>query len=189
MPHDTPPALYLTFDDGPIPELTPWVLDILEKYQIKATFFCVGHNVQKHPAIFHEVINRGHRIGNHTHHHLKGFITSKNTYIDDINMCQQTIENEVYMNTYLFRPPYGQLPPWWVNEISAQYQIILWDVVSFDFMQTWSPQKCLSHSIKSTKPGSIIVFHDNIKAKKNITFALPAYIEHFCNMGYAFGKL
>lgn len=176
-------TLYLTFDDGPIPEVTYTVLDILEQYGIKATFFCVGHNIEKHPEVFLEIIKRGHSIGNHTYNHLKGWKTTLGKYLENVDQFDR------HTKTELFRPPYGKITPLQLYKLKNKYKIILWSVLSFDFDQSTSPEKCLQNVIKYTEDGSIIVFHDSLKASKNMLFALPQFIEHFQNLGYKFDTI
>lgn len=177
------PVIYLTFDDGPIPELTPWVLDILKKYEVKATFFCVGENIVKNPHIFKRILEEGHQVGNHTFNHLKGWEVPASVYEENIEKCQK------FTKTDLFRPPYGRIKKIQFNAVKKNYRIVFWDVLSFDYDKFTSPKKCLDNSIKYTRNGSIIVFHDNIKAQKNLKFALPHYIEHFLKLNYKFAKL
>jgi peptidoglycan-N-acetylglucosamine deacetylase len=182
------PTIYLTFDDGPIPELTPFILKLLAQYDAKATFFCVGDNIRKHSEIFKNVIEQGHQVGNHTYNHLNAWKTDKHTYLENIELCKQEFDkNGVSCN--LFRPPYGKLSFNLRKDIIKDYQIVMWDVLSYDFDQTISPENCLKSSIKYTQNGSLIVFHDNIKATKNIEYALPRYLEYFSEKGFVFDKL
>lgn len=174
------PTIYLTFDDGPIPELTPWVLDILKKYHVKATFFCVGENVKKFPDIYKRIIDEGHQTGNHTQNHLKGWKTKTQLYLNNVEECHSLV------NSKLFRPPYGRLKLSQFKLISKSYQVIFWDVLSHDYSSKITPEKCLQNSIKYTRNGSIIVFHDNIKAEKNLKHTLPIYINHFLNLNFSF---
>jgi peptidoglycan/xylan/chitin deacetylase (PgdA/CDA1 family) len=174
------PTIYLTFDDGPIPELTPWVLDILQKYHVKATFFCVGENVKKFPDIYKRIIDEGHQTGNHTQNHLKGWKTKTQLYLSNVEECQTQVKSK------LFRPPYGRLKLSQFKLISKAYQVIFWDVLSHDYSSKITPEKCLQNSIKYTRNGSIIVFHDNIKAEKNLKHTLPIYINHFLNLNFSF---
>lgn len=177
------PTIYLTFDDGPIPELTPWVLDILWKYQVKATFFCVGENITKNPEIFERIINEGHQVGNHTFNHMKGWQVNQSVYLDNVEKCQQVTK------TNLFRPPYGRIKKSQFKTLSQQYKVFFWDVLTYDYDKMITPKKCLDNSIKYTRNGSIIVFHDNIKAESNLKFTLPQYIEHFLKLNYKFAIL
>lgn len=175
--------VYLTFDDGPIPELTPYVLEVLRKYNIKATFFCVGENIAKHPKLFEQVKNEGHRIGNHTYNHLKGWGEENGNYLENVEQCQQLTE------TNLFRPPYGRAKKSQLKELRKDYEIIMWDVLSGDFDLSLSPEKCLKNVLDNTKNGSIIVFHDNIKAIPRVEYALPKAIETLLSRGYVFETL
>ena len=177
------PVIYLTFDDGPVPELTEWVLDILKEYQIKATFFCVGDNIVKNPSIFQRIQSEGHQVGNHTFNHLKGWKETTKFYIDNVEKCQKLTE------TNLFRPPYGRIKKSQYKLLAKDYKVVFWDVLSYDYDKLTSSKKCLDNSIKYTRNGSIIVFHDNIKAQKNLKFALPQYIEHFLKLNYKFATL
>lgn len=179
----TEPTIYLTFDDGPIPELTPWVLDTLKKWQVKATFFCVGDNIQKYPEIFDRILKEGHQVGNHTFNHMKGWENTTTDYINNVEKCQQLIQ------TNLFRPPYGRIKKSQYKILSKKYKIIFWDILSYDYSNAVSPEKCLANSIKYTRNGSIIVFHDNIKAQKNLKFTLSQYIQHFLELNYNFVTL
>jgi len=179
----TEPAIYLTFDDGPIPELTPWVLDVLKSYQVKATFFCVGDNIHKNPEVFHRILKEGHQVGNHTYNHLKGWKTKEEDYIYNVEKCQALTK------TNLFRPPYGRIKKKQFKHLSTNYKVIFWDVLSYDYDSLVSEKTCLKNSIKYTRPGSIIVFHDNMKAQKNLQYALPKYIEHFLKLNYKFSLL
>ena len=177
--------VYLTFDDGPIPEITEWVLEELKKHNIKATFFCIGNNIQKHPALFNKVINEGHAIGNHTFNHLNGWKTSTENYIENIAMCQSA--SNKYQNGILFRPPYGKIKKSQSKKLrQLGYKIIMWDVLSADFDQTISPEKCLENVISKVQSGSIILFHDSIKASKNLQFALPKALEFLKEKGFVF---
>lgn len=179
--------LYLTFDDGPIPGPTEFVLDVLEKAQIKATFFCIGDNVRKYPAVFKRVIDSGHAIGNHTFNHLSGWSTDNQQYLDNIQQFESTVREK--MNSLqLFRPPYGRIKRSQIKSL-AQFKIIMWDVLSFDFNKNLSPEKCLQNTISATRSGSIIVFHDSLKAERNMTYALPRLIDHFLSLGYHFKTL
>lgn len=175
--------VYLTFDDGPIPGLTEWIAEYLGKYNIKATFFCVGDNVVKNPAIYKQLQNAGHALGNHTHNHLKGFYTGNETYFENVERC-----NEV-MKTNLFRPPYGQLKFSQQRVLAKQYKLIMWDILTYDYSSSVSPDKCVKNAVEKTRPGSIIVFHDNIKAEKNVTYALPKTIEQLVDKGFEFDKI
>ena len=196
--------IFLTFDDGPIPEITPWVLDTLEAFQVKATFFCIGENVQKYPDIFREIVSRGHQTGNHTFNHLNGWKTKNELYFDNIKKCASLVDSK------LFRPPYGKMKrsqysiltnttsskanQLTINHLACRQAgspltIVMWDVLSGDFDTNTSPEKCLKNVIQNTRNGSIVVFHDSIKAKKNLQFAMPRYIEESLRKGYFFRVL
>ena len=175
--------VYLTFDDGPIPEITPWVLETLKAYQIKATFFCVGENINRNKSLFDRLLAEGHSLGNHTYNHLKGWETSDNVYIENVQMCQALTQ------TRLFRPPYARAKKSQLRALSKSYEIIYWDVLSGDFDEALSPEACFQNVIKYTKNGSIIVFHDNIKAIPRLTYALPKVIRHLLAKGYSFETL
>ena len=177
------PVVYLTFDDGPIPELTPWVLDELDKHGIKATFFCVGNNIQKNPHIFQRIIEKDHAVGNHTYNHLKGFYTGTKNYIKNVSECQELTL------TKIFRPPYGQLKFSQLNQIARTHKIIMWDTLSHDYSSAVSPEKCYKNSVQNVRNGSIIVFHDNLKAQMNLQYALPRCIETLKERGFGFGKI
>ncbi len=176
--------VYLTFDDGPIPDVTEWVLDFLKSQNIKATFFCVGDNIIKHPEIYNRILSEGHIAGNHTFNHLKGFYTSNETYFENVNKC-----NEVINGSQLFRPPYGQLKFSQLRKLSKKYKIIFWDVLSYDYSNLVSPEKCLKNVVQYSRPGSIIVFHDSIKAKNNLMYALPRAVEQLKENNYRFELL
>ena len=183
--------VYLTFDDGPIPEVTPWVLQTLNQFNVKATFFCVGENISKHPEIFKELLSNGHQIGNHTYNHLKGWNTNTSFYIDNTYKCQNEIEKYHNTNTQkLFRPPYGKIKFSQSKPIIKDgFKMIMWDILSRDYDVTISEEECLNNVIKNTQPGSIIVFHDNIKAFRNLQYALPKTIEFLKKEGYVFKTL
>lgn len=171
-----PNTLYLTFDDGPIPELTPAILDILLTYNARATFFCVGENVEKHPEIFKRVLDEGHAVGNHTHRHLNGWKTGAIDYVRDVEACQLAIKN-AGGESGLMRPPYGRITRKQLGVLKKQYRIIMWDVLSGDFDQRLSASDCLSNTLKHVKEGSIVVFHDNIKATERVLGALPLFLD------------
>lgn len=175
--------LYLTFDDGPIPEVTPWVLKTLDEFDAKASFFCVGDNVQKNPGLFQEVARHGHAIGNHTHNHLSGWSTPNLTYFNNIRHCARLV------NSGLFRPPYGKLKPSQVQFLQRHYAIIMWDVLSGDFDRDLTPKEVARNVIQHSGPGSIVVFHDSLKAEAKLKYALPRVLDHFAGLGYSFRPL
>lgn len=185
--------LYLTFDDGPVPGPTEFVLDTLNSRSIKATFFCIGDNIQKHPEIFEKIIEQRHRVGNHTFNHLNGWKTNPQKYIENVTLCHEEIlkHDRTTINrqpTTLFRPPYGRITKKQVQSLT-NYKIIMWDVLSVDYNKNLSQERCLHNTIRATRPGSIIVFHDSHKAEKNLKFTLPAFIDHFLEQGFTFHTL
>jgi peptidoglycan/xylan/chitin deacetylase (PgdA/CDA1 family) len=176
-------SMYLTFDDGPVTGLTEWVLDELKHYGAKATFFCVGANIRKNPDIFDRIQNEGHVAANHTMYHSKGFRSSVSSYLNEVEECGKLVNNK------LFRPPYGQLKPAQYRAlVDKGYQIILWDVISYDFEKI-SEKKCAANVLRNSKNGSIVLFHDNVKAEKNVRYALPLFLRHFSERGYQFRSL
>ena len=182
--------LYLTFDDGPTPEITNWTLDTLKQYNAKATFFCIGANIEKHPDIFQSIIKDNHAIGNHTQHHVKGWKTKTKTYLDEVLETKKLIELQQPKASNLFRPPYGRITPTQGKKLMALgYKIIMWDVLSFDWQKEVSAQDCTNNVISKSKEGSIIVFHDSIKASKNMMHALPKVLQYFSEAGYNFKAL
>lgn len=175
--------IYLTFDDGPIPDVTPHVLKILKSYEVNATFFCVGENVARYPELYHELKVQGHRTGNHTHNHLKGWETPTTKYLENVAECNELVASP------LFRPPYGKLTNKQYRLLKREYEVVMWDVITYDFDSSLSPQKCLEETIRRTKNGSIVVFHDNIKAEANLLYTLPRAIEQWKKRGYTFETL
>ncbi|MEI8047073.1 MAG: polysaccharide deacetylase family protein [Bacteroidota bacterium] len=175
--------VFLTFDDGPVPGITPLVLGILEKYNIKATFFCVGENVQKYPEVFEMLLSPGHAVGNHTFHHVKGWKTDLDTYLSEIEQCNQLVKSK------WFRPPHGQINRKIARQVRKNYNIIMWTALTGDYDKNLTGEQCLANAVKNTKPGSIIVFHDSIKARERMEYALPLYIEFCLREGYSFGIL
>jgi peptidoglycan/xylan/chitin deacetylase (PgdA/CDA1 family) len=178
--------LYLTFDDGPHPEATSFVLETLSLFNAKATFFCIGKNVIEYPDLYKRVINEGHRVGNHTHHHLNGWQVTDKVYFDDIAMAAKSIDSK------LFRPPYGKISGFQVKNLQAallQYQIIMWDVLSADFDTKLTPEQCSFNVTRNSKSGSIIVFHDSEKALPRLKRALPDTLRYFGEMGYRFESI
>lgn len=176
-------SIYLTFDDGPVPEITPSVLKILSDFNIKATFFCVGENIQKHTDVFNQILEQGHSVGNHTYNHINGWKTPKNEYIENI------LKSESFLHTKLFRPPYGKITPAEKKLLKKNYRIILWTILSGDFDAKTSKEQCLENVLKYTNEGAIVVFHDSIKSKEKLLYALPKFIEHFQAKGYNFEKI
>lgn len=181
--HRDKKVIYLTFDDGPIHEVTPWVLDVLDRYGIKATFFMVGDNVRKHPDLYAEVIRRGHVVGNHTMHHLQGFKVTTMRYMRDIT------EADALIGSSLFRPPHGLIRWAQAAAIKHRYNIIMYDLVTRDYSKHMTPEKVFANVRKYTRNGSIIVFHDSLKAWRNLQDALPKSIEWLKAQGYEFKTL
>ena len=173
-------SVYLTFDDGPIPEITPWVLDLLDKYNIKATFFCVGDNVRKYPETYQQVLDRGHQVGNHTFHHRQGVRSLTNKYILNVDLAAR------YINSKLFRPPHGHMRFNQLLFLKKKYKIIMWDVVTRDYSWRLNADQVFENVKKYTRNGSIIVFHDSIKAEPRMKEALPKSIEWLIEQGYTF---
>ena len=175
--------IYLTFDDGPVPGLTEWVLDELLKLNAKATFFCVGSNILKHPAIFERIKQEGHTVANHTMQHPRGFKTETKNYLNEVTECRKFVKNN------LFRPPYGQLKrSQYKALVDNDYKIIFWDVISYDYEKI-SEKACLQNVVFNTKPGSIVLFHDSYKAEKNLRYSLPLYLKHFAHLQYQFNVI
>jgi peptidoglycan/xylan/chitin deacetylase (PgdA/CDA1 family) len=178
--------IYLTFDDGPIPEVTSWTLDQLSLYDAKATFFMVGNNIARHREVFKEVIDQGHSVGNHTNKHMNGWQTNNNEYLQNVEEAEVLFEGT---NNKLFRPPYGRLKHTQYRRLKNDYKIIMWDVLSGDFSNKLTNEHCLNKSIKNTSTGSIIVFHDSVKSFDKLEYVLPRYMEHFSQQGYSFNSL
>ena len=179
-------VIYLTFDDGPIPDVTAFVLKTLKSFDAKATFFCIGDNIVKHPDIFEQIKREGHQIGNHTFNHLKGWITEDQRYLNNFRQCQKLT------GTNLFRPPYGRIKKSQILGIKAlmpEMQLIMWDVLSGDFDPGLSPEKCYQNVIRHTRNGSIIVFHDSLKAFDRLEYTLPRCLQYFKEMGFEFAVL
>ncbi len=176
-------TVYLTFDDGPIPEVTPWVLDLLRKYNIKATFFCVGDNVRKHPEVFKMLVSAGHSVGNHTFNHLQGFKVKSDKYVENVELA------DAYIRSNLFRPPHGHLRIRQGTRLSKKFRFVMWDVITRDYNRKLSGEYVLNVVKRYARNGSIIVFHDSIKAEKNMKYALPRAIEFLLSEGYKFEKI
>ena len=174
-------AVYLTFDDGPIPKVTPWVLDVLDRYGIKATFFMVGDNIRKHPDEFRLVVEKGHRIGNHTFNHIRGLSYDIDSYLENTDKARRMM-----MNTNLFRPPHGYMSPKQYAELKKRYKIIMWDLVTRDYNRKFTGEQILQKVKKYARNGSIITFHDSLKSEENIKYALPKAIEWLKDQGYEF---
>ena len=193
-------SIYLTFDDGPTPEITSWTLDQLKKYNAKATFFCIGKNIEKHPEIFQKIIEENHSVGNHTHNHLNGWKTNFQDYFTNFSQADQTISyslnqysksnNTIIQTSKLFRPPYGKISIKQSKKIREKgYKIIMWDVLSADFDTTISKKDCLKNVIQNLKNGSIVIFHDSEKANKKLKYVLPKILQYYSDKGYTFKKI
>jgi len=179
-------VIYLTFDDGPIPDVTDFVLNTLKSFDVKATFFCIGDNIIKHPDVFKHMIKDGHAIGNHTFNHLRGWVTEDEAYVENFKKCQELTR------TNLFRPPYGRIKKSQIallRKINPSIQIIMWDVLSGDFDLQLAPEACYQNVIKHAGNGSIIVFHDSLKAFERMKYALPLALQHLKDQGYTFNTL
>ena len=179
----TDKVIYLTFDDGPKPEVTSWVLEQLKEFDAKATFFCVGANIHKYSDLFQEVIDQGHGIGNHTFNHLNGWNTDKKVYLSNVKKCQNLT------NSAFFRPPYGKITKAQTAALKDKYSIIMWDVLSGDFDPETSKETCLNNVLKNTREGSVVVFHDSVKAFDTLRYVLPLTLEYFSEKGYEFRAL
>ena len=176
-------VIYLTFDDGPVPEVTPEVLEILDKYGWKATFFCVGENVQKNPELYNEILRQGHKTANHSFNHLKGFKYSTFDYVANVKKAADFIDSK------LFRPPYGRITRKQARLIRNDYEIIMWDVITHDYNQNLTNDEVFKNVKNNLRKGSIVVFHDSIKAKDNVLNVLPRAIEFWKANGYTYGVL
>ena len=171
-------VIYLTFDDGPNPEVTPWVLDILDEFEAKATFFCVGENVMKYPEIFQEVKHRGHAVGNHTFNHVKGTEKTVKEYVDNVGKAHE------YIHSKLFRPPHGRITLSQVNKLKADFKIIMWDFITYDFDRQVTSTEILKEVKLRSRNGSVVIFHDSLKARKNVLEALPEALRYWKKEGY-----
>lgn len=178
--------IYLTFDDGPHPSITPFVLDELKKYNAKASFFCIGKNVVAYPEVYKRIIEEGHTVGNHSHNHLNGWKTEDAAYLDDISTAKKYIDSDLY------RPPYGKIKRFQLKQLSLpRYQLktIMWTVLSGDFDRGISKEKCLQNVISKSSKGAIVVFHDSDKAYERMHYALPGTLKFFAEKGYSFEKI
>ena len=173
-------TIFLTFDDGPIPDVTPFVLDLLKEHNIKATFFCVGDNVRKYPNLFERLISEGHQVGNHTFNHLQGFKNPLRFYSENVEKADELIHSQ------FFRPPHGQFSFFHKWSLKKKYKIVLWDLVTRDYNRNLSGEEVFSFVQKYVRNGSIIVFHDSLKAEKNLRYALPKTIDYLIENGYRF---
>lgn len=169
--------VFLTFDDGPTPGITEWILDELSKHNAKATFFCLGKNVEQYPNLCERILAEGHRLGNHTYSHQKGWSMSLERYVEDVDFAHQLIRSD------LFRPPYGRITPSQARVLSERYHLIMWDVLSQDYNNMISPRRCLRNVTKHVRAGSIVVFHDSVKSFRNMRYALPRTLDHIDKLG------
>jgi peptidoglycan-N-acetylglucosamine deacetylase len=176
-------TIFLTFDDGPTPLITEEVLNILDRYNARATFFCLGRNVERHPQVYKEILKRGHAVGNHTYSHLKGWKCTNEEYYQDIMLAGHLIHST------LFRPPYGQVRRSQVKHLKKHYKIILWEVMSHDYENRVSKERSLRAVLRYSKEGSIIVFHDSVKAWNKLSYILPKLLEHFTERGFSFESI
>lgn len=176
-------AVYITFDDGPTPGVTEKVLDVLERFDARATFFCIGGNVHKHPELFNELSERGHAVGNHTWNHMNGRDFSDYSYFKNVLECSRVVDST------LFRPPYGSLRLSQVRALSSRYKIVMWDVLTADWRKELSRETCLKNATSSVEAGSIVVFHDSKKAEKNMLYALPRTLEFLLKKGFVMKAL
>lgn len=182
-------VIYLTFDDGPIPIVTPWVLEVLNEFSAKASFFCIGENLKKHREIAQQIVAGGHALGNHTLHHVNGWETPFKTYGKEVDETTNLFKKQ-NLKTDLFRPPYGRMTSKQAEYVlNKNYKIIMWDVLTKDYNTKLNPKILLQKSIEATVNGSIVVFHDSEKAFANLKFILPRYLKHFADLGYQFKAL
>jgi len=172
--------LYLTFDDGPTPHITKWILDVLKEYNAKATFFCLGKNVEKYPDIFNKILEDNHSVGNHSYSHINGWKTKTKEYLQDIDIANNIIK------TSLFRPPYGKIKISQYKYLCKKYKIVMWTVLSKDYNYRISNEACFNNVVEYAKEGSVIVFHDSEKAKNNMVYTLPRTIKYFKKLDYEF---
>ncbi|MBM3176474.1 MAG: polysaccharide deacetylase family protein [Bacteroidetes bacterium] len=172
--------LFLTFDDGPVPGPTDFVLDQLDRVEAKATFFCIGDNIRKHPETFNKILAAGHRIGNHTYNHISGWSNGASDYVDNIKKCEVLIPS---MGKPLFRPPYGRINPFALRALH-NHSIVMWDILSYDFDSRINTEAVLKEMIRLIRPGSIVVFHDSFKAEKNLKLLLPGYLDFLVSNHY-----
>ncbi len=181
--------IYLTFDDGPVPGPTDMALEHLAAANAKATFFCVGENVQKNGDLFEKVIAGGHAIGNHTFNHLNGWKTTTSQYVQNVEKADDVLSTGGAVNRKLFRPPHGRMTPAQIRVLVGERTIVMWDVLSRDYDQALDKDKCLNNTIRAVRPGSIVVFHDSFKSERNMNYVVPRLIDHFAGLGFTFNAL
>lgn len=170
-------AVYLTFDDGPTPGITEWILATLAKYDAKATFFVLGKNAEHYPDLYRKIIDAGHRVGNHTYSHQKGWGATLEQYVQDVDLANDLLSSEI------FRPPYARVTRSQMRAVAQRYKIVMWSVISYDYARSVSPRKCLHNVVDNIEPGSIVVFHDSVKSFRNMSYALPRVLEHIKQRG------
>ncbi|MCG8700571.1 MAG: polysaccharide deacetylase family protein, partial [Bacteroidales bacterium] len=174
---------YLTFDDGPTPKVTEELLDILKELNVKATFFCIARNVERYPEIYQRILDEGHSVGNHTYSHLKGWQSEDRDYMNDINLAENFIDSKI------FRPPYGRIKRSQIKLLKKKYKIIMWDVMSRDYHPNTTAEDCYSIVMKQSRAGSIIVFHDSVKCAEKMLPIIPRIIKEFTTLGFSFEKI
>jgi peptidoglycan/xylan/chitin deacetylase (PgdA/CDA1 family) len=178
--------LYLTFDDGPVPGPTEFVLETLARNNVTATFFCIGENIERNTDLFRRITREGHTAGNHTHHHCNGWRTESNAYLDDIRRCDVALQQvSPTKGATPFRPPYGRMTRAQIRALGSR-PVIMWDVLTLDYNRRLAPDRCLRNTLRAVRPGSIIVYHDSYKAERNLMYGLPRLIEECLNRGYTF---
>lgn len=176
----TEKEIFLTFDDGPVPETTPLILDMLKERNVQATFFCLGANVAANPDLFDRLLAEGHAVGNHTYHHLHGWKSPPGAYVEDVTRCEPLFQ------TKLFRPPYGKFTPSQYMLLRDRYLFVMWSVLTRDYSRRITPEACLDIALRNTRPGSIVLFHDSIKASEKVLYALPRFLDDSLEKGYRF---
>jgi len=181
FPHSE--AVYLTFDDGPTPEITPWVLDQLRRHHARATFFCLGKNVEQHPDIFEQILAEGHAVGNHTYSHRKGWEMDIRRYVEDVDFA------DGWIHSNLLRPPYGRIKPAQARVLSERYNLIMWSVLSRDYSRLVGPRQCLHNVTRHVEAGDVVLFHDSVKAWRNLRYALPRTLDFLNSRGLPCEKI
>ncbi len=180
---EDPDSLFLTFDDGPTPGITEWILATLDKYNAKATFFLLGRNVELYPELYRQIVEAGHAVGNHTYSHQRGWKMSLERYVEDVEF------GSTYIDSNLFRPPYAQITPSQARFLGRRYKLVMWDVLSRDYSNKVSPKGCLQNVTKYLEAGSVVVFHDSEKSFRNMSYALPRTLEHATKLGLKCRKI
>ena len=189
IPDSAKKRLFLTFDDGPVPGPTEFVLETLDAANVKGTFFCIGDNIQKHTSVYRSLLAKGHGVGNHTFNHLNGWKTSTENYLSNVRACGEIMAAQGKpQSLQLFRPPYGRITRAQIDRLSL-FRIIMWDVLTMDYRRTLSPERCLRKTVGAARDGSIVVFHDSLKAEKNLRYVLPGFINQCKLLGYEFSVI